>query len=77
MSRKGNCWDNAVAERFFRSLKSELTDHQLYSTRTEARKEIIEYIEMFYNSDRLHSHLGYRSPSEFEQRFWNNRNALN
>ena len=77
MSRKGNCWDNAVAERFFRSLKSELTDHQLYSTRTEARKEVIEYIEMFYNSDRLHSHLGYHSPSEFEERFWNNRNALN
>jgi len=77
MSRKGNCWDNAVTERFFRSVKSELTDHKFYSTRTEARQDIIEYIEMFYNSHRLHSHLGYQSPSEFEERYWNIQEQLN
>ena len=77
MSRKGNCWDNAVVERFFRSLKSELTDHNFYSTRAEARQDIIEYIEMFYNSHRMHSHLGYQSPSEFEERYRNVQNALN
>ena len=67
MSRKGNCWDNAVAERFFRSLKSERTDHRRYATRDEARRDIIDYISMFYNSRRLHSYLGYRSPVEFEK----------
>jgi transposase InsO family protein len=75
MSRKGNCWDNAVVERFFRSLKSELTDHYLYSTRDDARRDIIEYIEMFYNSDRLHSYLGYVSPAEFEEQYWNFQKA--
>jgi transposase InsO family protein len=70
MSRKGNCWDNAVVERFFRSLKTELTDHYIYATRAEARRDIIEYIEMFYNSDRLHSYLGYLSPAEFEEQYW-------
>jgi len=75
MSRKGNCWDNAVVERFFRSLKTELTDHYLYSTRAEARRDIIDYIEMFYNSDRLHSYLGYLSPAEFEEQYWNFQKA--
>ncbi len=71
MSRKGDCWDNAVVERFFRSLKTELTCHNLYSTRAEARRDVIEYIEMFYNSNRLHSYLGYQSPIEFEEQYWN------
>jgi putative transposase len=75
MSRKGDCWDNAVVERFFRSLKTELTDNVLYSTRDDARRDIIEYIEMFYNSDRLHSYLGYLSPAEFEEQFWNFQKA--
>ena len=66
MSRKGDCWDNAVVERFFRSLKTERTNHRLYRSREEARNDVIDYIEMFYNSQRLHSYLGYQSPNEFE-----------
>lgn len=67
MSRKGNCWDNAVMERFFGSLKSERTDGITYLTRQQARNDVIEYIEMFYNADRLHSTLGYVSPVVFEK----------
>ena len=66
MSRKGDCWDNAVFERFFRSLKSERTNHRSYRTRDEAKRDVIDYIEMFYNSRRLHSYLDYMSPNEFE-----------
>lgn len=66
MSRKGNCWDNAVMERFFGSLKSEWTDGKNYLTREEAKADVIEYIEMFYNAERLHSTLGYISPVQFE-----------
>src|SRR5690625_1567649 len=60
MSRKGNCWDNAVMERFFGSLKSEWLTDRRYATRTQARRDVIEYIEMEYNSCRLHSTLGYQ-----------------
>lgn len=67
MSRKGNCWDNAVMERFFGSLKSERTDQINYLTREEAKLDVIDYIEMFYNSQRLHSTLGYVTPLQFEQ----------
>jgi len=67
MSGKGDCWDNAVVERFFRSLKSERTNHCLYQTREAAKRDVIDYIEMFYNSHRLHSYLDYRSPNEYEQ----------
>jgi transposase InsO family protein len=67
MSRKGNCWDNAVVERFFRSLKYEQTNDRLYKTRDDLRKDVFDYIEMFYNRERLHSFLGYISPTEFEQ----------
>lgn len=67
MSRKGNCWDNAVMERFFGSLKSERTDDITYFTRRQAKNDVIEYIEMFYNTDRLHSTLGYLSPAMFEK----------
>jgi putative transposase len=66
MSRKGNCWDNAVVERFFGTLKREWTDGRRFLTRQEAKAAVIEYIEMFYNSHRRHSTLGYLSPNAFE-----------
>lgn len=65
MSRSGDCWDNAVAESFFATLKKELVHLTRFSTRTQARAEVFEYIEVFYNRIRLHSALGYRSPAEF------------
>jgi len=67
MSRKGNCWDNSMAENFFGSLKTERVFFSNYPTRDEARKDIVDYIEMFYNSRRRHSYLGYVSPKEFEK----------
>jgi putative transposase len=67
MSRKGNCWDNAVAESFFGALKTELVHQMKYKTREEARLSIFDYIEMFYNRRRLHSYLNYVSPDEFEK----------
>ena len=66
MSRKGDCWDNAVAESFFATLKTELIHHADYETRAEARSEIFEYIEVFYNRHRRHSTLGFVSPAEYE-----------
>ena len=66
MSRKGNCYDNAVKESFFHTLKTELCDHEKYRTRAEARASVFEFIEVFYNRQRLHSTLGYCSPAEFE-----------
>jgi len=68
MSRRGNCWDNAVAESFFSSLKSELVKKQIFSTRDQARSEIFNYIEGFYNRIRRHKHLKQLSPYEFERR---------
>ena len=67
MSRKGNCWDNSVAESFFGSLKTERVYFTNYENRESARSDIIDYIEMFYNSNRRHSYLGYVSPKEFEK----------
>jgi len=66
MSRKGNCYDNAVTESFFHTLKTEHVYDYRYETRAEARQSIFEYIEMFYNRQRRHSALGYRSPVSFE-----------
>ena len=66
MSRKGDCWDNAVAESFFASLKKERVHWRHYQTRAEAQQDILDYIVMFYNSERLHSALDYRSPHDFE-----------
>jgi putative transposase len=66
MSRKGNCWDNAVMESFFGSLKTECTHHRRYHSRSEAKQDIFYYTEIFYNQQRLHSTLGYRSPAAFE-----------
>ncbi len=67
MSRKGDCWDNAVVESFFGTLKQERVQWQHYQTRYEAQQDILNYISMFYNSHRLHSTLGYTSPNEFEK----------
>ena len=67
MSRKGNCYDNAVAESFFSTLKLELVHLRRWRTRAEARAEIFEWIEGRYNRRRLHSTLGYRSPVEYEE----------
>jgi transposase InsO family protein len=69
MSRKGNCYDNAVMESFFASLKKELVHQADYKTRAEARQSIFEYIEVFYNQERLHSALGYVSPNEYERQY--------
>ena len=68
MSRKGDCFDNACAESFFSTLKNELIHHVQFKTREEARTAIFEYIEVFYNRQRLHQTLGYLSPAEFERR---------
>jgi transposase InsO family protein len=68
MSRKGNCWDNAVMERFFLNLKMERVWHRDYANHAEARLDIAEYIVSFYNSIRLHSTLGYCAPAEYERR---------
>jgi transposase InsO family protein len=69
MSRKGDCWDNAVAESFFATLRAELVDHEQYTTRAEAKSSIGDYIDNFYNVERRHSHLAYINPIEFELRF--------
>jgi transposase InsO family protein len=66
MSHKGDCWDNAVMESFWSTLKTELVHHERYATREAARASIFEYIEVFYNRKRLHSALGYQSPEVFE-----------
>ena len=66
MSRRGNCYDNAVAESFFHSLKTELTHHYEFETRSQANQIIFEYIEVFYNRTRLHSSNNYMSPVDFE-----------
>lgn len=66
MSRKGDCWDNAVMESFWATLKTELVHHENYATHEQARASIFEYIEVFYNRKRLHSSLGYKSPESFE-----------
>ena len=66
MSRRGNCWDNAVAESFFSSLKKERIRKRIYKTREMARADIFDYIEVFYNRTRRHSHLGGVSPEAFE-----------
>ena len=66
MSRKGNCYDNAVMESFFHTLKVECVYQTQYLTREEARLDVFDYIEVFYNRQRLHSSLGYVSPVNFE-----------
>jgi transposase InsO family protein len=68
MSRKRDCWDNAVAESFFSNLKNELTYWAIFNSRDQARSAIFEYIEIFYNRQRLHQTLDYVSPEAFEQK---------
>ena len=69
MSRKGNCWDNAPTERFFRSLKHEQLNYEKFRTKEAAKLSIIDYLA-FYNGKRTHSKLGYQSPLEFEREFY-------
>ena len=66
MSGKGDCWDNAAMESFWATLKNELVNHERYASRDQARRSIFEYIEVFYNRQRLHSSIGYQSPEAFE-----------
>jgi putative transposase len=68
MSRRGNCWDNAAMESFFSSLKTERVDRKKYLVRDEARADVFDYIERFYNPRRRHSVLGYLSPVQFEEK---------
>lgn len=70
MSRKGDCWDNAVGESFVHTLKVEKINRSRFKTREGAKQEIFEYVEMYYNRKRAHSSLGYKSPFEFEKRFF-------
>ena len=67
MSQAGNCWDNAAMESFFFSLKTERTANKTYRTRDQAKADVFDYIERFYNPKRRHSALGYLSPMEFER----------
>ncbi len=69
MCRKGNCWDNSVAESFFGTLKQERVQWKHYLTRYEAQQDVLHYITMYYNSYRLHSYLGYVSPNQFEKKW--------
>ncbi len=68
MSRKGNCWDNAVAESFFKTLKAECVYQNKFTGKEQAALMIFEYIEIWYNRKRLHSALGYMSPQDFERK---------
>jgi transposase InsO family protein len=67
MSRRGNCWDNAVVESFFATLTKELLNDGVFETRAKANRELFEFIEIWYNRQRRHSTLGYRTPVEFEE----------
>ena len=69
MSRKGECWDNAVAESFFATLEFELIDRQVFNSRAQAKTEIFEFLEVFYNRQRSHQTLGYKTPFQVEQQY--------
>ena len=69
MSRKGDCWDNAVAESFFATLEFELIDRKAFTNRDEARSAVFEFIEVFYNRERSHETLNYKTPLEVEQEY--------
>lgn len=75
MSRKANCWDNAVAESFFKTLKVELVYDSKFKTIEQAKTSIFEYIEIWYNRKRLHSSLGHKTPFEVEQEFYQIKNV--
>jgi putative transposase len=76
MSRKGNCYDNACAESFFSILKKDVIYGTRFKTKKEARKAIINYIEGFYNSGRLHSSLGYKSSREYINDYYKNEKKV-
>jgi putative transposase len=76
MSRKANCWDNAVAESFFSSLKKERVKKQIYKNREVAKADLADYIDNFYNRTRRHSHLGGLSPEQFEAAHKRSRKGL-
>lgn len=73
MSGTGNCYDNAITETFFKTLRAELTYHETFTTRKQARAAIFEFIEVYYNRERAHSSLGYLTPQEFEDRFYSDQ----
>lgn len=75
MSRKGNCWDNAVAESFFHSIKTQLVHHRRFQDAAEAEQALFHYIEVYYNRQRKHSTNGYKSPAHYELEWWGNRKA--
>jgi len=77
MSRKGDCWVNAVVESFFSSLKQERVQWKNYQTRFEAQQDLLNYIAMFYNSHRLHSYLSYKSPNDYEREMMKLKKLLN
>lgn len=76
MSAKGCCYDNAFAESFFSSLKKDFLYGRKFKTRMEARQAVVEYIELFYNSKRLYSTLGYKSPREYRKNYYDNLNEV-
>ena len=67
MSRRGNCYDNAPMESFFHTLKTELVHQRRWATREQARRDVFAYIEGYYNRQRLHSALGYKTPEQMER----------
>jgi transposase InsO family protein len=73
MSRKGNCWDNAVAESFFKILKSELVYHRKFKNQDQAKIEVFEFIEIWYNRQRIHASLDYKTPIQMENEFYINQ----
>ncbi len=75
MSRKGNCWDNAVAESFFHSIKTQMIHHRRFQNVMEAEQALFNYIEVYYNRQRKHSTNGYKSPAQYEMEWWNGRKA--
>ena len=75
MSRKGNCWDNAVAESFFHTIKTQMIHHCTFQNVAEAEQALFNYIEVYYNRQRKHSTNGYKSPAHYELEWWNNRKA--
>jgi putative transposase len=76
MSRRGNCYDNAVAERFFQLLKRERIRRKIYADREAARQDIFDYIELFYNSKRRHGYAGDVAPVEFEKQYFNRQESV-
>jgi transposase InsO family protein len=76
MSRKGNCWDNAVAESFFKTMKTEMVYQRTFKTKEQAYLAVFEYIEVWYNRKRIHSSLGYLTPAEVEKRMMNRKKRI-